>query len=1571
MYTNAAQGEPLSFTKQNRENKFSPEMKYIHRFKSRLSSGNMKKTKAKTLKEYLLFSLVFSFCINYGIAQGNLQVTIQDGTSTTTCGDIFGGPEPRFSVRINGNNWVTYPATTFCFTDLPNMQYEAFYDCPSDVPATVSVCLRVFEDDGSFCNLNEDCLVEECQNFAVPAPGNSINYTMEIADGQPSDGSIDLTISLDNGFDAATNDLVCDAIELGLLPNTGQIGDASVNYNNYCATSTGDINPADFGGIHNDVGVWFTFTTGPDPSAHNYINVLADPQNLGDDFPIQLALFESLDGTCNNLSFVVSDHDNNDLNQVLNAHCLQANTRYYILVDASFHPNHGFYGNYGIEVFSVGAVEAADFKCDAENLGQVPENGSVGTPMNQSNYCSTDIGEPDPAAFLLQNAVWYMFQAPESGHVIIEAISSLAPPLGVDPVDLQIAAYSSLSGTCNGFFLQEGSIYTMGSNDETLELTCLTPGENYWALIDGSGFNAVGIFAITVSDGGPVPPQSTITMNEVLCNGESIEVGDSIYTQTGPIEEIVLGSDGCNVLITGTLTVLDPVNTIIDTIICSGESVSVGNSIYTESGNYTDIFTSFQNCDSTVITNLTVLENVEGVAVQIQEASDINASDGAATVNVTGGTGPYTYLWSNGATTQTINNLSPGLYCITVTAANGCDDVSCISVLYPGAISVNVEDGQVTCNGDTDGILTITISQGTPAYTYEWGTDFGAAIGSGTIANAGGSAQITNLIPGDNYTITITDNDGLIVVTSGEILEPAPIINNLDTTICFGESLMVGSVEYNASGAISEVLQNADGCDSLVTGTLVVLDEIGTTLDLTECAGTVVMVGNTEYSSTGPISEVLTAANGCDSTVTGFLTILDEISTPIDTSVCFGESIIIGNSVYSSSGVFQDILMAVNGCDSIINTSLTVFDELTVSAQLVSQASGFGDMDGTGQAIANGGSGNNYVFNWSDSQSGNVASGLTGGQTYCVTVTDEIGCTAEDCLVVLFPVDIQSALVNDTLDCPGNTDGIISFSAFNGQAPYTYTWQNADNSLNGSGTIGQENGTETINNLPAGIYTITISDQWGSGSFTIEVVEPTPIFINLQNQLNTSCFGDCDGLLEVQVLGGAAPYTYQWSGGAGNTETASALCAGDYSLTLTDANGCTEVWNGAVVAPDEFIIEIVEINQVSCNGGSDGALGFTSNGNPLGAVWNTGQTDDEIFDLVANSYSVTVTNNDNCTAEASFILQEPLTGISSVISIDQPISCEGEMDGAISIVASGSSGFTFSWSNGQAGAELESLGAGLYEVSIQDENGCEAFDQIQLVEPEPLDAFFTIIDVNCANGDNSGAILTDTVIGGAGAYVYALNGQIFSTISEFNNLPSDNYEVFVQDANGCIASFPLQVTAPGEIEVDLGGDYTILLGETATLEAQTTSLNPVFQWSTDSCSTCTEIFINPIEPTMYSVTVTDTLSGCTATDEIFIRIEKDRDVFIPNVFSPNGDGINDLFVIQSGQSVAMIRNFRVFDRWGAIVFEAEEILPGTEIGWDGTLKGKDSPEGVYVYIAEITFVDGLERLYRGDVTVVR
>lgn len=453
-------------------------------------------------------------------AQVNLTVRINSGSSTTTCTDGFfgGAPEPHWRVEVAGQGYTTYPRRGLCFTNTPNTQYNETFNCASNYPANLQVCLRALEDDGAACILNEDCLEQICQNFATPAPGNSITYTLSVTGS--STANINFTITATGTFvpTGGNYNTICSAVNLGTLNPSSTIGNSALGiYDNYCADNIGDPNP--WGG-NNDQGVWFQFTTSANPAAVIDFEARSDPQNFGDDIDLQLALYESSNGTCSGtLSLLGDSYQGLGLfnDEDLSIQCLQPNTTYFLLVDGertNIVNNGGQEGYFGLQIVDAGIQQAADFICDAEFLGLVPPGGAVATPnLGRSNVCATNINDPNPGAWTADKSVWFRFQAPPTGHVIINADSDLPFPLGVDAVDLQLAVYGTSTSTCTGTLNFIASDYTPGLFGESIDVRCLTPGENYWILVDGSPLNVDGIFDITVTDGG-IPPAP----NDLICD---------------------------------------------------------------------------------------------------------------------------------------------------------------------------------------------------------------------------------------------------------------------------------------------------------------------------------------------------------------------------------------------------------------------------------------------------------------------------------------------------------------------------------------------------------------------------------------------------------------------------------------------------------------------------------------------------------------------------------------------------------------------------------------------------------------------------------------------------------------------------------------------------------------------------------------------------------------------------------------------------------------------------------------------------------------------------------------------
>ena len=269
--------------------------------------------------------------------------------------------------------------------------------------------------------------------------------------------------------------------------------------------------------------------------------------------------------------------------------------------------------------------------------------------------------------------------------------------------------------------------------------------------------------------------------------------------------------------------------------------------------------------------------------------------------------------------------------------------------------------------------------------------------------------------------------------------------------------------------------------------------------------------------------------------------------------------------------------------------------------------------------------------------------------------------------------------------------------------------------------------------------------------------------------------------------------------------------------------------------------------------------------------------------------------------------------------------------------------------------------------------GCDSLIVTEVILDE-INIVLEAIDPDCF-GDEDGQIIIDTIIGGTAPYLTAIDDGPLSPQTQYFRLPPGQYQVLVQDANGCETTSEVNITSPEELILDLGLPDEINLGEPLVIDPQINQPIDTFIWevSADSlfCDSCLIQSLQPLNSAQYQLTVF-TANGCSMSEAFTVNVNKERDVFVPNVFSPNNDGINDVFMIFGGPEVLQVKNLKIFNRWGALIF-SEENFPTDDpnYGWNGIYKNKPVNPGVFVYHFEIEFLDGFTKTYQGDVTVLR
>ena len=597
------------------------------------------------------------------------------------------------------------------------------------------------------------------------------------------------------------------------------------------------------------------------------------------------------------------------------------------------------------------------------------------------------------------------------------------------------------------------------------------------------------------------------------------------------------------------------------------------------------------------------------------------------------------------------------------------------------------------------------------------------------------------------------------------------------------------------------------------------------------------------------------------------------------------------------AGEYQVTATDENGCSS--NTlTIPLVDPPPLSIDFtVIQAIDCNGTTGGIRAQGIGGNGTSYTYTWQDGTTGQDLLNVPAG-TYTVTVTDANSVSVTDSFELTQPEAINVTDSQTDVSCFGVSDGSLSLTISGGVEPYSITW--TDNN-----TIT----TTDRNGLPQGDYYYTITDSNGctiSGS--VSVAQPTALEIIVDNMVNPTIVGGSDGSIEVSVSGGTPGYTYQWTDGSGSTiattEDISNLIDGNYTLLVTDANGCAATISQRVSEPQPLSATILEANPISCVGGNDGALtadpiggsnsysyewfrkdggGYTS----LGVITQT------VTGLVAGSYRVLVTDSAGATAQSDYTLNDPAP-IVVTVSL-QHINCYGGSDGAIDIaVAGGTAPYTFSWTN-SAGTtvgtdeDISSLPSGSYSIFVIDANGCTAIANFELTEPAEslwitLD---TLTDPSLAGGTD-GAIAV-TVTGGTPPYTYEWtdsSGTVISTDEDVSGLGEGVYRLTVYDANstvtsdnsGCIVVDDFALLAPDALVVIIdeeqsnlcNGDITGILVATGAGGYLNTNSAYNYQWFKEENGTFidlgqTSYRITGLSAGNYRVVITDD-NGSTASD---------------------------------------------------------------------------------------------------------
>lgn len=687
---------------------------------------------------------------------------------------------------------------------------------------------------------------------------------------------------------------------------------------------------------------------------------------------------------------------------------------------------------------------------------------------------------------------------------------------------------------------------------------------------------------------------------------------------------------------------------------------------------------TFNNSEST---NFCV-QSTPSLTASIESSNDVSCNggnDGSATATASGGTQPYSYSWSNGANGASATNLSAGNYTVTVTDNNGTQATDNITITQPSAISFSTNKSNISCYGANDGTANVQVSGGTSPYTYLW-------------SNNATSASISQLSPG-TYSVTITDANGCTTSTSLTISEPSllEVVASSNDVSCNGgnngsaSSIVTGgtapysyswnngtnnaSVSGLSAGTYSVTVTDANGCTASSSTSIQEPTAISLSTSTSDASCSQINDGSVNLSVSGGVG-------------------------PYNYLWSNGETTEDLNNL--ASGSYSVTVTDQNGCTA--NTSATVNQQSTISASASSSdVSCYGGSDGSVSVSASGGS-SPYSYLWSNGSVTENVLGLSAG-SFSVTVTDISGCTATASTNINEPSALVANESSADISCNGANDGVASVSVSGGTPPYSYLWNTGNTSA-------------TITGLSVGNYSVTVTDANGciiQSSFNIN--EPALLTAST-SPTNASCNGSNDGAVDLTVNGGTTPYTYNWSNGS-SSQDLNGIGAGNYSVTVTDANGCEATSSSTVNEPTAILLSTSSSN-ISCNGANDGTINVISSGgtSPYSYEWNNGSTSSGLSGLTAGNYFVTVTDASGCTATDEVTLTEPAT--LSLLLSGTDASCD-QTDGSVSAsVSGGTAPYTYLWSNGATTVSISALDSGTYTLTVIDAQGCTANENIEI-----------------------------------------------------------------------------------------------------------------------------------------------------------------------------------------------------------------------------------------------------------------
>ena len=918
-----------------------------------------------------------------------------------------------------------------------------------------------------------------------------------------------------------------------------------------------------------------------------------------------------------------------------------------------------------------------------------------------------------------------------------------------------------------------------------------------------------------------------------------------------------------------------------------------------------------------------------------------NTPTGSISLKINGGVTPYTHTWtgvspiSNNVLLGT--NLLSGIYKVVVRDGSGCRDSMPILVPQTNTIVANAGRDTAFCAGGT-AILRGGAIGTTSALTYEWATESGVVLSNQRITSATPSISTT-------YILKTTDTNGCFDTDTVfiKINDPPYLTLTVSTSdaICNNEKpiLKVRGAQNYAWTTFPPIAGSALSSrigDSIALFTLFlpapVYDIKAEGTDANGCVNTIqttITVIPLPAATIDPITDTL-CSNGLPRVVV-FTPTTGNLDARIQATNAPCVNCIIGNKFYpTNSGVgkftiYNQVInsngcqsnpaieVSVKSCNTCLKTDTTFLASLTCNPLTVGQLKELKkNRLGCDSLIIT-----NFILAPKDTfhvVKTTCDRAQQGTQT--ATYKNIYGC---DSIVITTTNLIKSdTTYSFSTSCNPRDTGFFALKFIN--------FKGCDSIHISKITLSKIDTThqiiKTCNPAQAGQKTILpFKNLKGCDSLVV-----TTFLLNRRDSLNinaTVCAGD-----SVRV--GSLWYKN----------------AGIYPLRSINTEGCDSI---VILNLNYSKKDSIVINKTSCN------------------IIRVGQTVHRLQNL-GGCDSLVITRTTFTPSPLSF----------NVIS-SKPISCAGKNDGIIDlkVVNMSTPPYTVRWMTNDTTMTLKNIRAGLYRVTVTDAEGCIVNDSFRFNDPAPMHTYAESISPKCFE-DKLGSIRLNSVLGGTAPYKLLLDSTVLFNIPTLPfiipNIEIGHYIATLIDKNNCTSDTSFDITTGRKLLIHLAKSAQIDLGDTISLNANINYALKSVKWTPSEgilCDTCLITLAIPSVSTVYKLTVKD-IEGCQVSQNISVVVDKKNRIFAPNSFSPNGDGENDVFTIFTDASVKRIKTLKVFNRWGNMLFESFDFTSGdTSKGWNGTFKGTALATDVYIFFAEIEFIDGKKGVFQGDVSLMR